>query len=625
MTCAWVAILRGAGRAAGGRLAVTALLCVGLMACGGGDPPITHPQPDEQNPVHLEPDEVQSIIQHAALALNQPIAVAVTDRRGVVLGVATTFGVDHAAYATQCATACPATDFPISSTSDCAVVNLAVQLARTAAFFSANETPLTSRSVRFLSGVHFPPGILNTAAAALFGIENTNRGCAFDITGGPTVATIPRAMSLAADQEFDPGLTCESATDPSARCGCTTGIATLPGAVPIYKNGTMVGGVGVAIRGVTPLPDPVAAADAPNTILRRSDSSAAYTLAEFMARAFAGDGGALPGLIPKGLKNVCQATPGIKTPDCCTQPTPCFFGILPAPQLPFDPVIFVDGVEIPEVELNPAVSGVGSGNLAQLTYVIMPRATAAPAPSQWLVVPQDSSGPVPVSAAEVTTIINAAISKAYATRAAIRLPLQQRTAMVLAVADTTGTLLGVYRMPDATVFSIDVAVAKARNVNYFSSTTVAPVDRLDCAGVGDCSVTPFFPLPGYTSTAITNRTLSFGAQPFFPSGIDGTTPGPFRRIFIEDSGTPCTNAGEPTNGRQNGIVFFPGSAPLYRNGVLIGGLGVSGDGVEQDDIVTFAGTVSGSGFEPPAAIRADYIEVRGVRLPYLKFNRRPEQ
>src|SRR5204862_303464 len=72
-------------------------------------------------------------------------------------------------------------------------------------------------------------------------------------------------------------------------------------------------------------------------------------------------------------------------------------------------------------------------------------------------------------------------------------------------------------------------------------------------------------------TAITNRTLSFGSQPFFPSGIDGSDPGPFRRIFLEDSATPCTNGREPANGRQNGIVFFPGSAPLYRNGVMIGG------------------------------------------------------
>jgi hypothetical protein len=126
-------------------------------------------------------------------------------------------------------------------------------------------------------------------------------------------------------------------------------------------------------------------------------------------------------------------------------------------------------------------------------------------------------------------------------------------------------------------------------------------------------------------TAITNRTLSFGAQPLFPSGIDGTEPGPFRRVFLFDSGNPCTNGQEPANGRQNGIVFFPGSVPLYRDGVLIGGYGVSGDGVEQDDIVSNAGANASPGFEPPGDIRADQVFVRGVRLPYLKFNRQPNQ
>ena len=69
-------------------------------------------------------------------------------------------------------------------------------------------------------------------------------------------------------------------------------------------------------------------------------------------------------------------------------------------------------------------------------------------------------------------------------------------------------------------------------------------------------------------------------------------------------------------------MFFPGSAPLYRNGILVGGLGVSGDGVEQDDYVTAAGAV---GFEPPSGALADRVFVDGVRLPYWRFPRNPEQ
>ena len=54
--------------------------------------------------------------------------------------------------------------------------------------------------------------------------------------------------------------------------------------------------------------------------------------------------------------------------------------------------------------------------------------------------------------------------------------------------------------------------------------------------------------------------------------------------------------------------------------MLVGGLGVSGDGVDQDDFVTAAGA---AGFEAPADIRADQIIDQGVRLPYIKFPQNP--
>ena len=78
-------------------------------------------------------------------------------------------------------------------------------------------------------------------------------------------------------------------------------------------------------------------------------------------------------------------------------------------------------------------------------------------------------------------------------------------------------------------------------------------------------------------------------------------------------------AGAP-NVNKSGIVFFPGSAGLYRSGALVGGLGISGDGVDQDDFVTSGGT---KGFEAPTSIRADQISINEVRLPYFKFPRNP--
>jgi len=652
------------------RLAVVAL-CLSLAGCGGAPGQRADPQADETNPQLLTATDVTNIMQQAARALNRDMAVAVTDRRGVVLGVGTsgTFALNYAADCTLCPSTQITPDDP-TKCGDCSTVNLALQLARTVSFFSADQTPLTSRSVRFISGEHFPPGIKNTGAAALFGIENTNRGCSFDAgfsQGADFLVNkfVPRARNLDStllERSGGEALLCQngvqSAPDsglfvesPLAREGCTTGIATVPGGVPIYKNGRMAGGIGVALRGVRLTPDPVAAFDSAQ-ILRRTDTNPELQLAEFAARAFAGDNPGFPTVIPKGLPGVCP------TSSCFNSGQ--FLGILPVPaaKLPFDPVIFIDGIEVPEVNGNPPVSGVGSGQPIT-NFIVNPASLEPPDPngkcplpmnqpcpvsSGWLVGPNPSTaGAQPLSQAEVNAIISGGLVSAGKTRAAIRLPLEARTAMVLAVSDTNGALIGLYRMPDATVFSIDVAVAKSRNVIYFSDRNINPMDTLDCPGEGDCRERAFPP-----GTAITNRTLSFGSQPFFPSGIEATddtklagfpvpyAPGPFRRIFIDDSATPCVNGGlpeeggQPTNGRQNGIVFFPGSAPLYRDGVLIGGFGVSGDGVEQDDIVTIAGTTvqspdTGKTFEPPESIRADQVFVRDVRLPYVKFNRQPEQ
>jgi hypothetical protein len=112
-------------------------------------------------------------------------------------------------------------------------------------------------------------------------------------------------------------------------------------------------------------------------------------------------------------------------------------------------------------------------------------------------------------------------------------------------------------------------------------------------------------------TAVTNRTIR-----------NGSANGPFYNLFLNDLQNPCTRGFQPgaPNIIKSGIVFFPGSTGLYRNGMLVGGLGVSGDGVDQDDYVTSAGA---KGFEAPAQIRADQILIDNVRLPYFRFPRNP--
>lgn len=61
--------------------------CTDVSGCAGGGVCLDGPV--------LEPDEVAAIMQLAARALDRELVVAVTDRRGVVLGVGTNFAFDY--------------------------------------------------------------------------------------------------------------------------------------------------------------------------------------------------------------------------------------------------------------------------------------------------------------------------------------------------------------------------------------------------------------------------------------------------------------------------------------------------------------------------------------------------
>ncbi len=87
-------------------------------------------------------------------------------------------------------------------------------------------------------------------------------------------------------------------------------------------------------------------------------------------------------------------------------------------------------------------------------------------PDGYLVGPNAGSA---LSASDVNEMIMTAVATANITRAVIRLPLNSTARMAIAVSDLDSTILGLYRMPDGTVFSADVAASKARNVIWFSS------------------------------------------------------------------------------------------------------------------------------------------------------------
>jgi len=495
-------------------MGIIALLTILLGACGTESLLDTEPViPGPDAP--LVAADVTSIVRNAALAVEGTLSIAVTDRAGNVLGV---FSRPD----------------PGSGTSE----EGAVSLARTASFFSNDQAPLSSRTVGFISRENFPGFVKNTPSAALFGIENTNRGC--DLTSAGAAPYLP-------------GQALPQATNiPNTAPG--SGVTTRPGGIPLFRNGRLIGGIGVV-------------AD--------TDDSAEFA-------ALSGSSGFEPSV--------------------------------PAPGR-----IFIDGIELPFAEATEVPSRVGPGSFpgtgafrAGFGAIPSGNITAPFVPEGYLIGPVAGTR---LTISEVDSIVQNCIVQAGKTRAAIRLPLGSRTRMAIAVCEgaagaTQGQLLALYRMADATVFSVDVAASKSRNVVYFSSTS---------RFAGDLPLVP-------VGTAVTNRTIGYGAQSFFPSGIPDSGPGPFRGLFDFDTQNPCTQGIDPGGtfpaANKSGVVFFPGSAPLYKGGVLVGGLGVSGDGVEQDDVVTAAGA---EGYLPDPSIRADQIVIDNVRLPYFKFSRNPEE
>src|SRR5579872_2974760 len=155
--------------------------CLALASCAGTSSSSNSPGPPPPPVAELSAADVQSIVQAAAAAVNVPYVVAVTNREGDILAIFQKPGFS------------PSSIGNFSQTVD--TNELAVSLARTGAFFSNDQAPLSSRTVRFISGIHFPPGIANTPNAALYGIENTNRGCTLS-TNYVAGQSLPPARSL---------------------------------------------------------------------------------------------------------------------------------------------------------------------------------------------------------------------------------------------------------------------------------------------------------------------------------------------------------------------------------------------------------------------------------------------
>jgi uncharacterized protein GlcG (DUF336 family) len=337
------------------------------------------------------------------------------------------------------------------------------------------------------------------------------------------------------------------------------GVSVQFGGIPLYKNKQIAGGIGV--EGASN-PDE-------NEIIALAGTSGPYSVPQSITAN---------NILLNGIRLEYVAQPLGKH----FKPLP--FTSLPGMVDPTYPIIATPPTSFPIVTIGGA-----SGEL------------------RFPIIDSPMPGPTKLLASDVTTIMTNSIRQALNTRAAIRLPIGVPARMQVGVTDVDGNILGLFRTNDATMFSLDIVIQKARSVSVFSDPTqTLGMQIREALGV-----------PVTSEIAFTTRTLGFLAQPFYPPGINGTSPGPLfdiqQMLYSAHPTAPC----EP-NG--NGVTLFPGSAPLYKDGVLVGGVGLSGDGVDQDDFITAGGT---PGYQPNPGIEADQITFRGTPLPYLKFPRHP--
>ena len=464
-------------------------------------------------------------------------------------------------------------------------------------FFAMPGAPATTtiRSVgtagQGLEGIVAPASEAATAKAST---------AAFFSTGGNAFST--RTAGFIIQEHFPPGISfraggplygvqfsslpCSDIKKPSARLG----LSADPGGLPIYKNGLPAGGIGIEGDGLYTVDRDPADDDQPFEEL-----IAAAGIRGFEAPALIRGDNILVDGIRLPFTNVTN-------PPSPTTTASIAGAIISAP---------------PSSEFVPQVVGGVAGEVSPRFFPFV--------------------GSTGLTASDVGTIIAHAAQQANITRAAIRQPLGSNARVTIAVVDTAGAVLGVFRQQDAPVFGFDVAVQKARTAAFFSSANAATALR--AAGFGsyvDRAQADGLRFDG--AFAFTDRATGFLHRPFFPDGINDTAPGPFstaigawspfnvglqldlvRTNFLAALGgapVPCTSI----PALPNGIQIFPGSVPLYKNGVLVGAIGISGDGVDQDDLIAAAGA---NGFSPAPAIRSDQIFVRGVRLPFLKFPRSP--
>ncbi|MFZ9395514.1 MAG: heme-binding protein [Erythrobacter sp.] len=503
----------------------------------------------------------------------------------------------------------------------------AIAKAITGAYLSSGGNAFSTRTASMIVQQHFPPAPSTSGleSGPLFGVQFSQLPCS-DLAARASDGLIgPKRSPL--------------------------GLAADPGGFPLYKNGVVVGGVGVIADGVYGLD--------PNVLDTDTDADEAIALAgtigfeapeAIRANRIFVDGTSLryADTAYGSLANVAGAS---------------FVGTAGALMAVTG---YYDGAALRAgIAYGTEASGVRAASVAEFSnrdaFVLSNGAGVGRYPVRGGT--DGAEIAAPITLAEARTILEEAFTIMSRARAQIRQPLDSRAQVTISLVDTRGEVLGIVRSPDAPIFGIDVSLQKARSANLLSAPFAA-AELQAASGEVPQFVTrlrSFLSDPSALTGqfAFTDRAGGNLSRPYFPDGEVGQPNGPLSRPIAQfnpfstglqsalvvgnlaqhlafvtgaaGSDTPrsCTTLPDAGAGRSrlaNGLQIFPGSVPVYRGGTLVGAIGVSGDGIDQDDMIGFlglhnAGVKAGGVSNAASGIRADRIVVnlgaRQVRLRYV--------
>jgi len=528
----------------------------------------------------------------------------------------------------------------------------AISKAVTGAYLSSSGNAFSTRTASFIVQNHFIPGVRFTAGGPLFGVQFSQLPC------GDLVQTSEPASGVGIGPRRSP-----------------LGLSADPGGFPLYKNGVVVGGVGV-IAGDT-------ATYSLDLNPRRPAADVEERVALGAARGYTAPLAIRANRITAGGITLPYSASDAAVPDTAgAPPQPLASSLIAVPGW------FTAGAPRSGLAYGEPGSGYIAADVSNATGALVARRAFILENGAGVNrYPVSGSAVTRLSADEVAEILQQAIGVANQARAQIRKPLDSPAEVTVSIVDAAGNILGVARTPDAPIFGTDVSLQKARATALFSRPDASdliranPGDRLLNSAFGNIPVIPgaafrmdasetFFGSDVFTGRAITARAIGNIARPNFPDGIDGRGPGPLSNptaswspfnvglqldliqfqtlaalVFeaapalvgnvkpascIASGVAEAIDAVGGGNGSKlfaNGIQIFPGGVPIYdRDGVtLLGAIGVSGDGVDQDDMIASLGLHRAalasrmSVRHSARALRSDRIGLRYVQCPQTPF------